>query len=115
MIVTVMNKKGGVLKTGLAFNLAKDLDYYLLSNDDSVIENIYDKAKIVDELEVVDADCFYDMGGFIDKRAKKVFKASDVIIVPTTLDANSIKRTINTILEINTYCKDIIIVSKKPL
>ena len=46
----------------------------------------------------------------IDKKAKKVFKSSDLIIVPTTLDANSIKRAVNTIIEINTYCDDIIIV-----
>ena len=105
-----MTKKGGTGKTSISFNLAKDLNYYLLSNDDSIIEKIYDKAKIVDELEAVDVDCIYDMGGFIDKKAKKVFKVSDVIIVPTTLDANSIKRAVNTIIEINTYCKNIIIV-----
>ena len=110
MIVTVMTKKGGTGKTSLSFNIAKDLDYYLLSNDDSIIEKIYDKAKILDELEVVDVNVIYDMGGFIDKKAKKVFKASDIIIVPTTLDANSIKRAVNTIIEINGYCKNIIIV-----
>jgi cellulose biosynthesis protein BcsQ len=110
MIVTVMTKKGGTGKTSLSYNLAKDLDYYLLSNDDSIIEKIYDKAKILEELELVDVDCIYDMGGFIDKKAKKIFKNSDIIIVPTTLDANSIKRAVNTIMEINTYCKDIIIV-----
>ena len=110
MIVTIMTKKGGTGKTSLSFNLAKDLDFYLLSNDDSIIEKIYDKAKIVDKLEVVDVDCIYDLGGFIDKKAIKVFKASDIIIVPTTLDANSIKRAINTIDEIDIYCKNIVIV-----
>jgi len=110
MIITVMTKKGGTGKTSISFNLAKDLGYYLLSNDDSIIEKIYDKAKIVDELEVVNTDCVYDMGGFIDKKAKKVFKARDIIIVPTTLDANSIKRAVNTIIEINVYCKNIIII-----
>ena len=110
MIISVATKKGGTGKTSLAFNLAKDLDFYLLSNDDSIIEKIYNKAKILDKLEVVDVDCIYDLGGFIDKRAKKVFKASDLIIVPTTLDANSIKRAVNTIIEINEYCKNIIIV-----
>ena len=54
MIVTVMTKKGGTGKTSIAFNIAKDLDYYLLSNDDSIIEKIYDKAKVLDELEIVD-------------------------------------------------------------
>ena len=47
MILSVINKKGGVGKTPIAFSLAKDLGYYLQSNDNSVIESIYpDMAKI---------------------------------------------------------------------
>ena len=41
MIILVINKKGGVGKTPIAFSLAKDLGYYLQSNDNSVIESIY--------------------------------------------------------------------------
>ena len=54
MIVTFFNKKGGVGKTTLAFNVAKDLDFFLLSNDDSVIESIYpNKAKIMSNIKLL--------------------------------------------------------------
>lgn len=114
-IITFFNKKGGVSKTTTSFNIAKDLNYYLLSNDDSVIEEIYpNKAKVMDKLEVVNNNnVIYDLGGYIDKGIVQVFKSSNTIVVPTTLDINSIKRTINTVLEINNYCKDIIIVISK--
>lgn len=47
MIISIINKKGGVGKTPISFSLAKDLGYYLQSNDNSVIESIYpDMAKI---------------------------------------------------------------------
>ena len=111
-IITFYNKKGGTGKTSLSFNVAKDLDYFLLSNDDSVIEKIYEeKSKIMEELEVVrGAKIVYDLGGFIEKETIEVFKASDLIIVPTTLDINSIKRTINTVQELEDYNSNIIIV-----
>ena len=112
MIITFYNKKGGTGKTSLSFNVAKDLDFFLLSNDDSVIEKIYpDKAKVMEELEVVrGAKIVYDLGGFIEAETIEVFKASDLIVVPTTLDINSIKRTINTVQELEEYNENILIV-----
>lgn len=110
-VITFFNKKGGTGKTSFSFSIAKDLNYPLLSNDDSVIEEIYpNKAKILDKLEIINHDVVYDLGGFIDTNAIEIFKSSSVIIVPTTLDINAIKRTINSILEINSYCNKIIIV-----
>ncbi len=111
-IITLFNKKGGTGKTSLAFNIAKDLDYFLLSNDDSVIEKIYEeKAKIMDNLEVVKgANIVYDLGGFIEADTIEIFKASDLILVPTTLDINSIKRTINTVEELENFNSNIVII-----
>lgn len=114
MIVSIFNKKGGVAKTSLAFNLAKDLDFFLISNDDSVIEKIYpNRAKILQKLQVFSdskRSIIYDLGGFIDPALPTLFRNSDLIIVPTNLDSNSIKRTVNTINELEEYCQNIIIV-----
>jgi len=110
-VITFFNKKGGTGKTSLSFSIAKDLNYPLLSNDDSVIEEIYPgKAKILEKLQLIDHDVVYDLGGFIDEDAIEIFKGSSIVVVPTTLDINAIKRTINSVMEINTYCSHIIIV-----
>jgi len=114
-IITFFNKKGGVSKTTTSFNISKDLNYYLLSNDDSVIEEIYPKkAKVMEKLQIINnQNIVYDLGGYIDKGIIELFKQSDIIVIPTTLDINSIKRTINTIKEIESYSKEIIIVITK--
>lgn len=110
-IITFFNKKGGTGKTSLAFSIAKDLQYPLLSNDDSVIEEIYPKkAKVLDKVELIDHDVVYDLGGYIDNGIIDIFKGSHAIVVPTTLDINSIKRTINTVMEVYRYCDNILIV-----
>ena len=110
-VITFFNKKGGTGKTSFSFSVAKDLNYPLLSNDDSVIEEIYpSKAKILEKLQLIEHDVVYDLGGFIDEDAIEIFKGSSIVVVPTTLDINAIKRTINSIMEINAYCSNILIV-----
>ena len=110
-VITFFNKKGGTGKTSLSFSVAKDLNYPLLSNDDSVIEEIYpSKAKILERLQLIEHDVVYDLGGFIDEDAIEIFKGSSIVVVPTTLDINAIKRTINSVMEINAYCSNILIV-----
>ena len=110
-VITFFNKKGGTGKTSFSFSVAKDLNYPLLSNDDSVIEEIYpSKAKILEKLQLIEHDVVYDLGGFIDEDAIEIFKGSSIVVVPTTLDINAIKRTINSVLEINAYCSNILIV-----
>lgn len=67
MIISVINKKGGVGKTPFAFSIAKDLEYFLQSNDNSIIEKIYpEKAKILPTPKKID-NCVYDFGGFVEK------------------------------------------------
>lgn len=109
--ITFLNKKGGVGKTSFAFNVAKDLDYFLISNDDSVIESLYpEKARIMEKIKYIpDANIVYDLGGFIDKNSIDVLKNSDIVFIPTLLDINSVKRTINTINEVKEFCEEIVI------
>ncbi len=114
MIITIFIEKGGTGKTNLAFNIAKDLNYFLLSNNNSKIEKNYPKkAKIYKKLPLVNKDkynCVYDLGGYTFDGLTKVLEHSDIVIVPTTLDINSITNTVITIMNINHYCKEIIIV-----
>ena len=114
MIATVFNKKGGVGKTIVGYNIARDLGCFLISNDDSEIEKLYqNRAKIVQNLKVYKDDrrsIVYDLGGFIAPNITEILRHSDLVIIPTNLDKNSLKRTFNTVVEVNQYCSNSIIV-----
>jgi cellulose biosynthesis protein BcsQ len=113
MIVSIINKKGGVGKTPISFSLAKDLGYYLQSNDNSVIESIYpDMAKISSTPEIIE-NCVYDFGGFVTAGVLPILKESSVILIPTSNDYNSILRTVETIEEIQPYNNNLIIIVTK--
>jgi len=111
MKISVINKKGGVGKTSIAFSLAKDLNLYLLSNDDSTIELAYpEKAKIMKEVKLIE-NVVYDFGGFVDSGVLNILKNSDIIIIPLTSDLNSFKKTISLITEIENENENIILIA----
>lgn len=111
MIISLINKKGGVGKTSFAFSIAKDLGLYLQSNDTSIIESIYPKmSKISQNLSLID-DCVFDFGGFVSHGVLEIAKQSDFIIVPCTSLYNSILRSVETINEIKPVNDKIIILN----
>ncbi len=111
MRISVINKKGGVGKTSLAFSLAKDLEMFLLSNDDSVIEIAYpDMAKVMETPKLID-NVVYDFGGFVDGGVMDIINKSDFVIIPLTSDLNSFKKTVSLVNEIKN--KNIILVANK--
>ena len=100
MIISIINKKGGVGKTSFCFSIAKDLELYLQSNDASIIESIYpNMSKISAQPKLID-NCVYDFGGFVSAGVLDIATKSDFIIVPCTALYNSILRTSETINEL---------------
>ena len=115
MTFSILNKKGGVGKTPIAFSIAKDFGFFLLSNDDSVIEEAYpDMAKIVDENSMKFLkNCVYDFGGFVAPGVVEIIEKSDVVIVPVFADIDALKRTVKTIKEIEHKAKKILVIVTK--
>jgi len=93
---------GGAGKTALAFALALDLNFYLISNDDSIIADVYEGALITDTPQIAD-ETIYDFGGFADGHVIEIIRECDVLIVPVINDKTSIRKANNTIDELAPY------------
>lgn len=121
MKITIYNFKGGVGKSSISLNLALSLGYGVITNDIySPLEKILKKEHLlkISQSENIpdipkDYNIIYDLGGYIDKRAIKALKTSDVVLIPTINDYLNLQVTIDTIQEIEQINKHIIIVANK--
>ena len=113
MKIAVITTDGGAGKTAISFALAKELDYYLMSNDDSVIELVYpDMAQITKEPTIID-DTVYDFGGFVDDGVIDIIKHCDIVIVPCINDMNSKMKAIRIIDELSKYNNRFLVVATR--
>lgn len=113
MKIAVITTDGGAGKTAISFALAKELDYYLISNDDSVIELVYpDMAQITKEPTILN-DTVYDFGGFVDNGVLEIIKHCDIVIVPCINDLNSKMKAIKIINELSKYNNRFLVVATR--
>jgi len=104
---------GGTGKTAISYAIAKDLGFFLISNDDSIIEQAYpNMAKIMKNPKIID-DVVYDFGGFVDSGVLDVIKSCDIVIVPCMDDLNSKMKAIKTINQIINHSSNIIVVATR--
>ena len=111
--IATIQLDGGTGKTAISYAIAKDLNFFLISNDDSIIEQAYpNMAKIMKNPKVID-DVVYDFGGFVDSGVLDVIKSCNIVIVPCMDDLNSKMKAIKTIKQITNYCSNILVVATR--
>ncbi len=92
-IISIASTKGGVGKTSLSFSLAKDMGYRYATNDMSIVLNRYKNARYYPNKIPLHNDTLYDFGGFESPHIDEILQNSDLIIIPTINDANSLLKT----------------------
>lgn len=124
MKITVYSIKGSAGKTPIATNIALDFGYCVGTNESiNVYGDLFDEDQVlkVEQDEefpklTSDTDIVFDLSGSISSKSLSIItaiKQSDVVIVPIYNHTRSLQGGIQTILEVEQFTKNIIVVATK--
>lgn len=112
--------KGGTGKTSISAEISLRLNLPIITNEPyTTLDLIFDDDRLLQlkQNEKVpyyqDQGIIFDFGGYIDSRVVDAIKQSDYVIVPTIPEISDIQVLINSILEIQKYNQNIIIIVNK--
>jgi len=108
-VISIFSLKGGVGKTSLSFSLSKDLEMGYITNDMSIAIQKHKKSKYVRNKVPLRDNTIYDFGGFSDNNANEIIKVSDLLIIPTINDQNSILKTLEVIKKFSQYVEILVV------
>lgn len=124
MKITVYSGKGGVGKTPIAYNIAKDRGWPMATNEADVLDHTMAEEEL---LEVpgnepfpdlpADMDIVFDLGGTLDKGSApsilSAIKQSDLVLVPVSNERKGIRKAFVTISEVLPHNQNIAIIVTK--
>lgn len=125
MKITVFSAKGGVGKTPIAYNIAKDLGYAMGTNETvHVLDQVMEEESLIavppneefpefgDEIDIV-----FDLGGALgEDSAPSIVSAvrqSDLVLVPVDNEYKSINGAYHSIVEVLPHNENILLVVTK--
>lgn len=127
MKITIYNTKGSAGKTPIAANIIFDKGFCIGTNEpNSIYEDFtpdnqllaVNTEELFTDAKVGDVDIVFDLAGSISKHARSVTSAllmSDIVIVPIYNERKCLKSGRHTILEIQRFNKNIVVVATKLL
>ena len=96
-MLVIFNSKGGVGKSSNAFSIAKDLKMSIITNDTSIISNVYDDTRYIDKKMPIEKGTMYDLGGFTTRYITDILDVADLVIVPVNADYNALLKGLEVI------------------
>ncbi len=123
--ITVYSSKGSAGKTPISFNIARERDWYVGTNE---IEHVFDLVLPEDQVMAIEPeeefpefppeiDIVFDLAGSLSRGNSpsilSAVKQSDLLIVPMWSEVKSIRGGLFSIRELQPHAKNILVVATK--